>query len=113
TAIVGGMESNPSALSFYGQPPQSMGSWEGSVMAACEDLFSSTVWDSPTKPVNTITWTNDTDALLFNVYRDGVLVCPGISRLYYVDSAIVPGKAYKYEIESVGLYKAAVNVGPK
>lgn len=113
TAIVGGVESIPSALSFYGQPPESMGIWGGNMVGASEDLVCTTVWDSPTKPVNTLSWVNKANGMLFNIFRDGIFICGGISRLYYVDASIVPGKSYKYEVQAEGLLLAAKTYGPK
>lgn len=117
TAIVGGMESNPSALSYYGVVPDTMGSWDGALPETIANLTGATFWDSATACQSLIVWTNPVDinraSQLFNVWRDGVLVCPGISRLYYVDTNVVPGKSYKYEIEALGLYKAAWSISPK
>lgn len=119
TAIVDGEESIPSVLSLFGTGfgPGGMG-WDGRQVPPSVNLTCATVWDNPTTAQNVITWGNGEYqgmqlANTFRVYRDGVLICAGISRLYYIDTNIVPGKTYKYEIEGEGLYHDAVTVGAK
>ena len=50
----------------------------------------------------------------YNVYRDGVKVCSGLWNQYYIDTNVVSGKTYKYQIGSVNRdqFKVQETLGP-
>ena len=50
----------------------------------------------------------------YNVYRDGVKVCSGLWSQYYIDTNVVSGKTYKYQIGSVNMdqFKVQETLGP-
>lgn len=50
----------------------------------------------------------------YNVYRDGVKVCSGLWNQYYIDTNVVSGKTYKYQIGSVNSekFKVQETLGP-
>jgi fibronectin type 3 domain-containing protein len=50
----------------------------------------------------------------YNVYRDGVKVCSGLWSQYYIDTNVVSGKTYKYQIGSVNRdqFKVQETLGP-
>ena len=50
----------------------------------------------------------------YNVYRDGVKICSGLWNQYYIDTNVVSGKTYKYQIVSVNRdqFKVQETLGP-
>ncbi len=50
----------------------------------------------------------------YNVYKDGVKVCSGLWSQYYIDTNVVSGKTYKYQIGSVNRdqFKVQETLGP-
>ena len=50
----------------------------------------------------------------YNVYRDGIKVCSGLWSQYYIDTNVVSGKTYKYQIGSVNRdqFKVQETLGP-
>jgi len=50
----------------------------------------------------------------YNVYRDGVKVCSGLWSQYYIDTNVISGKTYKYQIGSVNRdqFKVQETLGP-
>ena len=50
----------------------------------------------------------------YNFYRDGVKVCSGLWSQYYIDTNVVSGKTYKYQIGSVNMdqFKVQETLGP-
>lgn len=50
----------------------------------------------------------------YNVYRDGVKVCSGLWSQYYIDTNVLSGKTYKYQIGSVNRdqFKVQETLGP-
>jgi hypothetical protein len=50
----------------------------------------------------------------YNVYRDGVKVCAGLWSQYYIDTDVVSGKTYRYQIGSVNRdqFKVQETLGP-
>ena len=102
-----GLESLPSNLGMArGEyPPNYNFGWRTKPPSTPGKYVTSPEWNRG-RPRNFIKWQDQQvwgqDAPnAYNVYRDGIKVCSGLWSQYYIDTNVVSGKTYKYQIGSV------------
>jgi len=102
-----GLESLPSNLGLArGEyPPNYNFGWRTKPPSTPGKYATNPEWNRG-RPRNFIKWqdqqVNGQDAPnSYNVYRDGVKVCSGLWSQYYIDTNVISGKTYKYQIGSV------------
>ena len=115
-----GLESLPSNLGMARgeHPPNYNFGWRTNPPSTPGKYAANPEWNRG-RPRNFIKWQDQQvwgqDAPgAYNVYKDGVKICSGLWSQYFIDTNVVSGKTYKYQIGSVNRdqFKVQETLGP-
>ena len=102
TAVIGGRESIASGITIGGQvfAPGTLpyNGADTSAPGIVKNLLVTPQWNNGS-PRLLVQWGGDSSGNPpYNVYRDGILVCAGLSLSYYIDDAVVAGQPHTYTV---------------